>query len=50
MRCAYAPRVMRAADGGGYVSIQGSVCPRLEDTVLLCGAQATGALKTSKCM
>jgi hypothetical protein len=24
---------MRAADAGGYVSIQGSVCHRLEDTV-----------------
>ena len=33
MRCAYAPRVMRATDGGGYVSIQGSVWHRLADTV-----------------
>ena len=36
---------MRATDGGGYVSIQGSVWHRL-----LCGAQATGALEASKCM
>ena len=33
MRCASAPRVMRAADGGGYVSIQESVWHRLADTV-----------------
>ena len=33
MRCASAPRVMRAIDGGGYVCIQGSVRHRLADTV-----------------